>query len=99
MFDPKSRYADCETALLAETNPDGSQRTIRYVKRRFIESGKESTVVVEHSVKQGDRLDNVTARYIGDPTQYWRICDANDVMDPRELEEIGRAIKITLPGL
>lgn len=99
MFDPKSRYADCETAVLSETRPDGSQRDIHYVRRRFITSGDNSTVLMEHTVKQGERLDNVAARYIGDSTQYWRICDANNVTDPAELEEIGRTIKITIPGL
>ena len=99
MFDPKSRYAGCETAVLTEVEPDGSQRDIHYVRRRFIGRDEASTVVVEHSVKQGERLDNITARYIGDPAQYWRICDANDVTDPSELEEIGRTIKVTVPGL
>jgi nucleoid-associated protein YgaU len=99
MFDPKSRYASCETAVLTDVKPDGSQSEIHYVRRRFIGSDEGATVVVEHSVKQGERLDNITARYIGDPTQYWRICDANKVLDPTELEEIGRTIKITLPGL
>lgn len=99
MFDSKSRYADCETAVMTEIRPDGAERGIHYVRRRFIASSEASTVMVEHSVKQGERLDNIAARYIGDPTQYWRICDANNVTDPLELEEIGRTIKITIPGL
>jgi hypothetical protein len=99
MFDSKSRYADCETAVMTETKPDGTEREIHYVRRRFIATNETSTVMVEHSVKQGERLDNITARYIGDPEQYWRLCDANDVTDPLELEEIGRTIKITIPGL
>jgi nucleoid-associated protein YgaU len=99
MFDSKSRYADCETAVMTEIKPDGTERDIHYVRRRFIASSEASTVVVEHSVKQGERLDNIAARYIGDPAQYWRICDVNNVTDPLELEEIGRTIKITIPGL
>ena len=47
---------------------------------------------------QGDRLDNITAQYLGDPEQFWRICDANDAMRPDELTEtIGRRLRITLP--
>ena len=54
--------------------------------------------LVEHTVTQGDRLDNLATRYVGDPEQFWRICDANDVLRPEELtEEIGRIIKIGLP--
>jgi hypothetical protein len=49
-------------------------------------------------VTQGDRLDNVTARYLGDPEAFWRICDANNAMRPNELTEtIGRRLRITLP--
>ena len=52
----------------------------------------------EHVVGQGDRLDNITARYLGDPEQFWRVCDANRAMRPEELtEEIGRRLRITLP--
>ena len=47
---------------------------------------------------QGDRLDNVTAKYLGDPTQFWRVADANDTLRPEELTaEIGRTITIALP--
>jgi hypothetical protein len=47
---------------------------------------------------QGDRLDNLAARYVGDPEQFWRICDANDIMRPEELtEEVGRTFKIGFP--
>lgn len=99
MFDSKSRYAECEKAVMTEIKPDGTERDIHYVRRRFIAASEASTVMVEHSVKQGERLDNIAARYIGDPAQYWRICDANNVTDPLELEEIGRTIKITIPGL
>ena len=36
---------------------------------------------------QGDRLDNITAKYLGDPEQFWRMCDANGAMRPEELTE------------
>ena len=28
----------------------------------------------------GDRLDQIAARFLGDATQFWRICDANGAM-------------------
>ena len=47
---------------------------------------------------QGDRLDNITAKYLGDPEQFWRMCDANGAIRPDELTEtIGNTIRITLP--
>ena len=43
-----------------------------------------------HTVAEGDRLDNLAAAYLGDPQQYWRLCDANGAMRPDELIEIDR---------
>jgi hypothetical protein len=49
-------------------------------------------------VTQGERLDNITARYLDDPQQFWRICDANRAMRPGDLTAgIGRRLRITLP--
>ena len=52
----------------------------------------------EYLVTEGDRLDNITAKYLGDPEAFWRVCDANPIQRPEELEEIGRRIRITLAG-
>lgn len=96
MFEPTSRYYDIETVKM--TVGEGEPRVISYKRRRLIPSGEGMTTLVEHTVTQGDRLDNLAARYVGDPEQFWRICDANDVLRPEELtEEIGRIIKIGLP--
>ncbi len=96
MFEPTSRYYDIETVKM--TVGDADPRVISYKRRRIIPSGETMMTLVEHTVAQGDRLDNLAARYIGDPEQFWRICDANDVLRPEELtEEIGWIIKIGLP--
>lgn len=56
------------------------------------------TVMAEHLVTEGERLDNITARYLVDPEQFWRLCDANNAMRPDELTEvIGRRLMIPLP--
>ena len=99
MFDPTSRYFDIETAAITVPDPDDGTREIRYVRRRMIPSSENSTTLVEHTVTQGERLDQITARYLGDPTQFWRVCDANDVLEPEELEEIGRVVDIAMPGI
>lgn len=94
LFPPTSRYHGIETATL-ETS-DG--RTVIYLKRRFVPPPDRFALLQEHVVVQGDRLDNITARYLGDPEQVWRICDANGAMRPDELtDEIGRRLRITLP--
>ena len=97
MFEPTSRYYGIETVKMTVGDNEGA-RVISYKRRRIIPSGETMMTLVEHTVTQGDRLDNLAARYVGDPEQFWRICDANDVLRPEELtEEIGRIIKIGLP--
>ncbi len=94
MFEPTSRYAPIETATYL--TPDG--RELRYVRRRFVPPPQAGATLVEHTATEGDRLDNVTARYLGDPQAFWRVCDANLVVHPDELtDEIGRRIRIALP--
>jgi hypothetical protein len=94
MFDPTSRYARLETAEL--TDRDG--RDIAYVRRRFLPQGRRMPLLAEVAVRPGDRLDIITARALGDPEHFWRVCDANDAMDPQELtKETGRALRVPVP--
>ncbi len=93
MIDPDSRYADLE--VLEHVTPDG--RTIRYLDRRFILPAGAFRSLGEVRLVDGDRLDAVAARTIGDPLQYWRICDANEAMRPEELLQPGRTLKIPSP--
>src|SRR5881409_3483934 len=100
MFESNSRYFNTATATFSLTTADGRVRTITYLQRRFLPSGDGAPTLVEHGVQQSDRLDNITARYLGDPTLFWRLCDANGVLKPSELtEEIGRVVQINLPQL
>ena len=93
IFQPTSRYYLVETT----TYDIAEERTVRYLRRRFLPPLDRFTTVQEHLVKEGDRLDNITARYLGDPEQFWRVCDANPILHPEELEEPGRRVRITLP--
>jgi hypothetical protein len=94
MFDSTSRYQALETAML--TAPDG--RAVAYKRRRFLPRGADLPLLAEVTVAQGDRLDVVTARALGDPEQYWRVADANDAMNPDELTaDPGRVLRIPLP--
>jgi len=93
-FPPTSRYYTVETATY--TPPTGPP--IAYLRRRLVPPPERFALLQEHTVKQGDRLDNLTAQYFGDPEQFWRICDANAVLRPEELvTDIGGKIRITLP--
>jgi hypothetical protein len=93
-FPATSRYAVVATGQL--TAPDGT--VITYLRRRFVPSPDGLAKILSHTIVQGDRLDNLAARYLGDPEQFWRLCDANNAMRPAELTEtVGRVVVITLP--
>ena len=94
LFAANSRYQGIATATL--TTPDG--RVVIYVLRRFIAPPEQFRLLQEHTIVQGDRLDNIAAKYLGDPEQFWRIADANGAMQPEELTDaIGGKVRITLP--
>jgi len=93
-FSPTSRYYGIETTTL-ET---AEGKIIVYLRRRFVPPPERFVLLREHVVKQGERLDNITAEYLGDPEQFWRVGDANGAMRPEELTETpGRRLRITLP--
>jgi hypothetical protein len=94
MFEPTSRYAAIETATYRMA--DG--REVVYKRRRFLPQGERLPLVQEITVTQGDRLDLIAARTLGDPEQFWQVCDANNAMNPVELtREAGRVLRIALP--
>lgn len=92
-FSPTSRYFGLEVKVM-----DTEQGKVAYVTRRFIAPPENFELLQEHTVTEGERLDNIAHRYLGDPEQFWRICDANAVLHPNELTDtIGEKIRITLP--
>lgn len=93
-FPANSRYQSTPTAVLRRS--DGTE--VIYLRRRFVPSADRFSVLLEHGVVDGDRLDNLAALYLGDPELFWRLCDANNAMRPDELlAEAGRRLRITLP--
>jgi hypothetical protein len=95
-FPPDSRYFRSST--LTYTTPDG--QSIRYLARRIVPQpgAPNFSTVARHTVRQGDRLDLLTARYLGDPLVFWLICDANGAIRPEALvENPGRILNITTP--
>lgn len=94
LFTITSRYYTVDTVQL--TKADG--KIIVYLRRRPVPQPEAFVTLQEHHVVEGDRLDNVTSQYLGDPEQFWRLCDANNAMEPEELTEtVGSIILITLP--
>jgi len=94
LFTATSRYYGIGTNTIAAA--DGTP--IVYVLRRFLPSPDRFQLVQEHVVTQGERLDNIAAKFLGDPELFWRLADANGAMRPEELvETVGRRLRITLP--
>jgi hypothetical protein len=95
LFASSSRYYGLPIESL--DLPNGT--TIAYVSRRFVPPPERFQTLQHHTVAQGERLDNIAAKYLGDPTFFWRICDANRAMRPEDLTDMpGRTLRITLPS-
>jgi hypothetical protein len=93
-FAANSRYFGTATDTL--TTPEGA--TIVYLQRRFLPDASSFQVVQYHTVIQGERLDNIASQFLGDPTLFWQLCDANNAMRPDQLTETaGFQIAIALP--
>jgi nucleoid-associated protein YgaU len=96
IFPPDSRYYRSST--LQYTAPNG--QTVTYLARRIVPQpgAPNYATVATHTVVQGDRLDLIAAKYLGDPLMFWLICDANGAIEPNELvETLGTVISITTP--
>ena len=94
-FVPQSRYNGVALALL-QSRPDVPG--VVYVRRRFIPAPGSLTIVARHVASALDRPDLLGAKYFGDALLYWRIADANAVVDPNELTDTpGRRVDIPLP--
>jgi hypothetical protein len=94
-FPATSRYYAIPTA--SYTTPEGQQ--IAYLTRRFCPRGQLLPLLSRQTVQADERLDQLTARALGDPTQFWRVADANNAMNPFDLmTPPGRARRVPVPG-
>ncbi len=90
-FPADSRYhgAPMKTATL----PDG--REVRFTARRFIPEPDSIEIEAVHQVRTGDRLDLLATQYFANPSQGWKILDANLVRDARgALQDTGSRLAI-----
>jgi hypothetical protein len=78
MFAANSRYAGLATYSV--TLPDG--RTVTATK---LPLPSPLALAGYHRRVTGDRLDLLSARYLKDPTLFWRLCDANNAPVPDAL--------------
>ena len=95
-FSTDSRYYN--SATLQYTAPSG--QVITYLARRFVPQpgAPNYATVARHTVTQGDRLDLIAAKYLGDPLIFWLLCDANGAICPNSLiASPGTVLAITTP--
>lgn len=91
-FTTTSRYAGAPLKVM--TDNKGTERV--FVARRFIPQPAGENSVPVLLVREGDRLDLLGAAYYSDPSQWWRIADANLEPFPGDLvAEPGRRIALT----
>jgi hypothetical protein len=94
MFSATSRYFSVPTT----THETADGETIVHLRRRLVPQPEQLALLEEHAVALGERLDTIAAARLGDPEQFWRICDANRALRPEELTgTVGRRLRITLP--
>jgi nucleoid-associated protein YgaU len=95
-FPTDSRYYG--TSILQYTPPSG--QSIPYLQRRLVPQpgAPNYATITQHTVRQGDRLDLIAAKYLGDPLMFWLICDANGAIRPADLVATpGKVLNITTP--
>ncbi|MCB9744486.1 MAG: hypothetical protein H6741_19775 [Alphaproteobacteria bacterium] len=93
MNDPDGRYADAST--LEHVDDEG--RAVPYLRHRTLPRAPAAGRSVQ--VRQGDRLDLIAARELGEAADAWRIADVNEAMDPGELVEApGRTLRLPRTG-
>jgi hypothetical protein len=78
MFFPNSRYVRQTPYTL--TRADGS--VVALVRPA---TPGVMAVLGYYRRNGGERLDHVSARFLADATQFWRLCDANGALSPDAL--------------
>lgn len=93
MFFRGSRYEPIAEASLIDK--DG--RTIRYKRMRFVPQ-VQTRPRLFIKAQLGDRPDLIAFRSVGDPEQFWRLCDLNLIDRPVDLTAVpGQLVAIPSP--
>jgi hypothetical protein len=81
MFSTNSRYA--QMGIYRVTRPDGT--TVVAVRLPLPPRPERVSLLGSHPRRDDQRLDHIANHYLGDPTTFWRLCDANDAVVPDAL--------------
>lgn len=103
-FPPTSRYAQVGVAAYAPIPAPGEEAVpIAFLRRRWVPQPARFALLYEYTCVERDRRDLVAAVHLSDPELWWRLADANGVIDPARLTEpVGTRVRITtaqdIPG-
>lgn len=103
-FPPTSRYATVGVAAYAPVPAPGEEPVpVAFLRRRLVPPPERFALLYEYACVEGDRRDLVAAQQLSDPELWWRLADANGVLDPSTLTvPVGRRLRITtaenIPG-
>ncbi|SBT43176.1 hypothetical protein FHG89_17100 [Micromonospora orduensis] len=88
---PSSRFAGLP--VLEVVAPDGSRRHV--LGLRLHTTGTAGTET--HRVRQGEQIDLIARRRLGDEQLWWRVLDVNPVRYPLDLTP-GEQLRLPDPG-
>ena len=96
---PTSRYADVGIAHhVPQTEPGVEPVPVAFLRRRLVPKPERFSTLYEVRCVEGDRRDLLAARHYGDVELWWRLADANGVIDPVGMAEPpGRVLRVSLP--
>jgi hypothetical protein len=103
-FPPNSRYATVGiTTYTPPGGPGAEPEPIAFLRRRLVPKPERFALLYSYACVEGDRRDLVAAKQLSDPELWWRLADANGVIDPATLTApVGRVVRITteqdIPG-
>ena len=93
-----SRYATVGPTLYTPPAAPGTEPTpVAHFQRRFVPRPERLATSHAYVCEQGDRRDSVAATQLGDPLLWWRLADANGVLDPTTMTTPpGRVLRVAL---
>jgi hypothetical protein len=98
-FLPTSRYVDVGVATYTPPPPLGEEPVpVAFLRRRLVPRPERFALLYETICVEGDRRDLLAATHLGDAELWWRLADANGVIDPTKMTvPIGRRLRVTMP--
>jgi nucleoid-associated protein YgaU len=94
MFEQNSRYYHLDDL----TYTDDQGKKIIYKSRRILPQSENVKSLVNTTVKNGQRLDQISNSMLGNSAYYWKLGDANASFSLLNLEKPGTVLRIPSEG-